>query len=157
MAVVDKEILMLLGLNPDRPANTLGGRAGSRIRLLHGSTNASAPPPRTHERRQAERRAPDETQWADAARLRPGLDVHVVDIAARGVLLETSVRLHIGQRMEMTLMTNDGQTRLDIKGSVRRCQISNLSPLVYRGALEFDQSIELVHLEPFLTLTAISA
>jgi PilZ domain len=157
MAVVDKHILTLLGLNSDRPSNTLGRRAGSRIRLLHGSTNSSAAPPRTHERRQTERLTPEQTKWADAARLRPGLDVHVVDIGTHGVLLETAVRLHIGQRMEMTLTTNDGETRLDLAGAVRRCHISSLSPLVYRGALEFDDSIELLALEPFVTLSAISA
>ena len=157
MAGVDKHILTLLGLNPERPSNTLGRRAGSRIRLLHGSTNSIPPPTRSGERRQAERLPPDQTKWADAARLRPGIDVRVVDIGTRGVLIESAVRLHIGQRMEVALITNDAEVRRDLAGVVRRCQISNLSPLTYRGALEFDRSIELLDLEPFLAPSALSA
>jgi len=157
MAPVDKHILALLGLNPDRPSNTLGRRAGSRIRMLHGGTNNSAAPRPTEDRRRAERLAPEQTKWADAARLRPGLDVRVVDIGTRGVLLETSVRLHIGQRMEITLQASDTGLRLDLAGTVRRCHIANLNPLTYRGALEFDTSIELQALEPFMASTALSA
>ena len=156
MAVVDKHILALLGLNPDRPSNTLGRRAGSRIRLLHGSTNNAAPRP-TEERRREERLSPDQTKWGDAARLRPGMDVRVVDIGTRGVLVETAVRLHIGQRMEVALTATDTGGRLDLAATVRRCHIANLSPLTYRGALEFDVSIELQSLEPFTTPAALSA
>ena len=156
MAGVDKQILTLLGLNPDRPSNTLGRRAGSRIRLLHGSTNNAAPRP-NEERRREERLAPDQTKWADAARLRPGMDVRVVDIGTRGVLVETTVRLHIGQRMEIALTANDSGGQLNLAGTVRRCHIANLSPLTYRGALEFDVSIELRALEPFVAPAALSA
>ena len=156
MAGVDKHILALLGLNPDRPSNTLGRRAGSRIRLLHGSTN-HAPSRPNEERRREERLAPDQTKWADAARLRPGMDVRVVDIGTRGVLVETTVRLHIGQRMEIALTDNDTGGQLNLAGTVRRCHIANLSPLTYRGALEFDVSIELRALEPFMTPAALSA
>ncbi len=157
MAEVDKHILALLGLNPERPSNTLGRRAGSRIRLLHGGTNTSAAPRPSQERRREERLAPGQTKWADAARLRPGIDVRVVDIGTRGVLLETTARLHIGQRMEVALLANDTGTRLDLAGTVRRCHIANLDPLTYRGALEFDVVIELQELEPFMTATALSA
>ena len=156
MAGVDKNILALLGLNPDRPSNTLGRRAGSRIRLLHGSTNNAAPRP-NEERRREERLPPEQTQWADAARLRPGMDVRVVDIGTRGVLVETTVRLHIGQRMEIALTDNDTGGQLNLAGTVRRCHIANLSPLTYRGALEFDVSIELRALEPFMAPAALSA
>ena len=156
MAGVDKHILALLGLNPDRPSNTLGRRAGSRIRLLHGSTNNAAPRP-NEERRREDRLPPDQTKWADAARLRPGMDVRVVDIGTRGVLVETTVRLHIGQRMEIALTANDTGGQLNLAGTVRRCHIANLSPLAYRGALEFDVSIELRALEPFVAPAALSA
>ena len=157
MAGVDNQILAFLGLNPDRPANTLGRRAGSRIRLLHGSTNSSPPAQHSGERRRDERLAPEQTKWADAARLRPGLDVRVIDIGTRGVLLETSVRLHIGQRMEIALQANDSGERLDLRVTVRRCHIASLDPLTYRGALEFDTSIELQALEPFMSPAALSA
>jgi hypothetical protein len=157
MAGVDKHILALLGLNPDRPSNTLGRRAGSRIRLLHGSTNSSVAPRHHEERRREERLAPEQTKWADAARLRPGLDVRVVDIGTRGVLVETTVRLHIGQRMEVVLQASDTGERLDLAGTVRRCHIANLNPLTYRGAFEFDVSIDLQALEPFMAPAALSA
>ena len=157
MAGVDKHILALLGLDSDRPSNSLGRRAGSRIRLLHGSTNSSAAARHNEERRREDRLAPEQTKWADAARLRPGLDVRVVDIGTRGVLLETSVRLHIGQRMEVVLQASDSGERLDLAGTVRRCHIASLSPLTYRGALEFDASIDLQALEPFMTAAALSA
>jgi hypothetical protein len=157
MAGVDQHILALLGLNPDRPSNSLGRRAGSRIRLLHGSTNSAVAPRHDEERRRVERLAPEQTKWSDAARLRPGLDVRVVDIGTRGVLLETTVRLHIGQRMEVVLQASDSTARLDLAGTVRRCHIANLSPLTYRGALEFDVSIELQTLEPFMTPETLSA
>jgi hypothetical protein len=42
-------------------------------------------------------------------------------------------------------------------GVVRRCHVSNLSPLTYRGALEFSQAIEVHTLQPFLSPAALSA
>jgi hypothetical protein len=83
--------------------------------------------------------------------------VQVVDIAARGVLIEVPTRLHIGTRVELALFTSETGTRLDMVGTVRRCHISNLSPLTYRGALEFHEPIELQSLEPFLKAEVLSA
>lgn len=162
MAGFDKEaedLMALLGIDESRLALTLGHRTGSRIRILHGSTSSTvaAAPRHSTERRRAERLTPDQTPWAEAARLRPGLDVRVVDIGTRGVMIEAPTRLHIGTRVELTLFAAETGTRLDLMGMVRRCHVSSLSPLTYRGALEFSQAIEVQSLQPFLTATALSA
>lgn len=151
--------MALLGIDESRFALALGHRTGSRIRILHGSTSstAAAAPRRTTERRRAERLTPDQTAWAESARLRPGLDVRVVDIGVRGVLIEVTTRLHVGTRVELTLFAAETGMRLDLMGMVRRCHVSSLSPLTYRGALEFSQPIEVQTLQPFLTAAALSA
>ena len=161
MSEVDKEaaeLIALLGLDNSRLSLALGRRTGSRIRILHGSSSSTAAPAPKHqgERRREARLAPEQTRWAEAAKLRPGFDVRVVDIGSRGVLIEAPTRLHIGVRVELSLFANETNNRLDLVAIVRRCHISNLSPLTYRGALEFHQTIEVQALEPFLS-TALSA
>jgi len=162
MSNVDKEnaeLMTLLGLDDSRLALALGRRTGSRIRILHGSTSSTAVhvPKNQGERRREARLAPDQTRVAEAAKLRPGFDVRVVDIGSRGVLIEAPTRLHIGVRVELTLFTGESNSRLDLMGIVRRCHVSNLSPLTYRGALEFSQAIEVQTLQPFLSPAALSA
>src|SRR5262245_59507176 len=85
-----------LGVNPDRSTQAMGRRTGSRIRLLHSSTSttASYAPKTTEERRREARVGPDQTKLAESARLRPGFDIRIVDISARGVLIEVATRLH---------------------------------------------------------------
>lgn len=162
MSKVDKEaeyLMALLGIDESRPSLTLGRRTGTKIRILHSSTSvtaAPAPQP-TSERRRDERLTPDQTRWAESAKIRPGVDVRVLDIGSRGVLIEASSRLHIGVRVELTLFATDANTRLDLMGIVRRCHVSSLSPITYRGALEFSQAIEVKALEPFLNTAALSA
>jgi hypothetical protein len=149
----------MLGVDEARPGWTLGHRAGSRIRILHSSTSATvAATPRQHsERRREERLTPDQSGWADAARLRPGVDVRVVDIGPRGVLIEAPARLHVGTHVELALFASDTPRRLDVIGVVRRCHVSSLNPLTYRGALEFTTSIDVHAIEPFLSTRALSA
>jgi hypothetical protein len=152
-------LFAMLGINPGRSTQPLGRRTGSRIRLLHSSTSATASyaPKTTEERRREVRVSPDQTRVADAAKLRPGFDIRIVDISARGVLVEVATRLHIGSRVELALFTSDTAMKLDMVATVRRCHISNLSPLTYRGALEFNQAIEERLLGPFLQGEALSA
>ena len=93
MSKVDKEaedLMALLGIDGSRPSLTLGRRTGTRIRILHGGTSATAAPaPKpSAERRREERLAPEQTRFAEAAKLRPGFDVRVLDIGSRGVLIE---------------------------------------------------------------------
>jgi hypothetical protein len=151
--------MALLGIEGARPSLTLGRRTGSRIRILHGSTSstAAAPPRNTSERRRDERLTPDQTRWAEAARLRPGFDVRIVDIGVSGVLLEAPTRLHIGSKVELTLFDSDTSKRLELGGIVRRCHVSSVSPLTYRGALEFHQQLDVQELRPFLSTAALSA
>jgi len=151
--------MALLGVDETRMALTLGRRTGSRIRILHASTSSTATvaPRPTTERRRDDRLSPDQTRWAEAARLRPGFDVRVVDIGTRGVLIEAPTRLHIGTRVELTLFAADTPTRLELMGMVRRCHVSSLNPITYRGALEFSQPIEVQVLQPFLSAAALSA
>lgn len=163
MAKIDKEeareLFAMLGVSPERMIQPLGSRTGSRIRLLHGGTSvtAAAAPKNTEERRREARLSPGETRWAETARLRPGVDVRVIDIGPRGVLIEAPIRLHIGTRVELALFTAETAVRLDLPGVVRRCHVANLSPLTYRGALEFAQALQQDQLEPFLSPEAISA
>ena len=153
------ELFTLLGIDPERLSQPLGKRTGSRIRLLHGSSSATASyaPKNTEERRKTSRQSPDQTRVADGARLRPGFDVRIIDISPRGVLIEVPSRLHIGARAELALFLTDTAERLDLTGTVRRCHISNLNPLTYRGALEFTDAIDDRLLEPFVKVEALSA
>jgi hypothetical protein len=137
----------------------MGRGTASRIRLLHASTSSTAnvAPKNDSERRRDARVAPGETRWSETARLRPGFDVRVVDIGPNGVLIEAPTRLHIGVRVELALFAADSTVRLDLVGTVRRCHVSGLNPITYRGALEFTQPIEIASLQPFLTSEALSA
>jgi hypothetical protein len=162
MSKVDKEaeyLMALLGIDGSRPSLTLGRRTGTRIRILHGGTSTTTAPPAkpTADRRRDQRLTPDQTRWAEAAKLRPGVDVRVLDIGSRGVLIEAPSRLHVGVRVEITLYATDANTRLDLMGVVRRCHVSSLSPITYQGALEFNEAIEVKALQPFLNTAALSA
>lgn len=157
MSAIDATTLTLLGLNPDKPSATLGRRAGSRIRLLHASSgNAPAPRP-AEDRRHTQRLSPDLTAISEMARMRPGTDVRVIDIGPKGVLIESPVRLHIGVPVELIFTVQDTQARLQMPGLVRRCQVASLSPLVYRGALEFERELAMDLLRPFMAAEVLSA
>ena len=60
-------------------------------------------------------------------------------------------------KVELALFSSDSATRLDLMGVVRRCHVSSLNPLTYRGALEFQQPIEVLALQPFLAAEALTA
>lgn len=127
------------------------------MRMLHGSARGPAVEDTPENRRRSLRVPPDQTQWGDGARLRGGLDVRVIDIGERGVLIETSARLHIGVRVEVALFGADSNYRLDLAGTVRRCHVARLAPMTFRGALEFDSAIALQDLGPFLLQEVLSA
>lgn len=150
MAAIDATTLALLGLNPDKPSATLGRRAGSRIRLLHSSSSNPRAPRPAEDRRGSPRLTPELTALSQTARMRPGVDVRVVDIGPKGVLIESPIRLHIGIPVELVFTINETEERLQAAGRVRRCQVSSLSPLVYRGALEFEEELSLEALQPFV-------
>jgi hypothetical protein len=144
-------------LDADRPGFLLGQRSGSRIRLLYGSNAVPPAPPPPENRRRGLRMPPRQTQWSEAARLRTGVAVRVEDIGRHGVLIAVPARLQLGQVVEITLSTRDVKTRLVLTGVVRRCLVVSLSPVNYRGALEFDREIDLLSLEPFLASEPVGA
>lgn len=127
------------------------------MRVLHGSARGPVSNDSQENRRRSQRVAPDQTQWGEAARLRGGVDVRVIDIGERGVLIETTARLHIGVRVEVALFGADSSYRLDLPGTVRRCHVARLEPMTYRGALEFDSEIALQDLGPFVMQEVLSA
>jgi len=135
---------------------TLGLRTGTRIRIL-GSAPGPSAASLAEERRRGGRRSPTDTQWADAARLRTGHDVRVVDISTRGVLITAPISLHVGARLEICLTEADTNERLVLSGIARRCQVAGLNPMTFTGAVEFDQEIELRALQPFMASEARSA
>jgi hypothetical protein len=150
-------LLDLLGLNPNRPSTTLGRRAGSRIRLLHASSGIAPAPRPAENSRRFESHTPHEAHEDEAARVRPGNDVRVVDNGTRGVLIESPRQLNTGMRVEISIVVADTRDRVDLTGAVRRCHVSCLSPLTYHGAVEFESEIELRMLEPFIAPSARTA
>lgn len=92
------------------------------------------------ERRRARRRRHNE-HGIIAARVRPGIDVALIDVSADGALIETSRRLLPGTAVELQLETR--QARAAVRGRVVRCSVSRLraSSVSYRGAVSFDRTL----------------
>jgi hypothetical protein len=92
------------------------------------------------ERRRSPRQDPSSVD-IEAARIRPGCPVTVVNVSATGVLVEALRRLLPGSRLEVQLHRPDG--RLLVSGSVVRCYVSHLLPasVSYRGAIKFDDEL----------------
>src|SRR5262245_65837203 len=72
------------------------------------------------------------------ARVRPGLEVLIVNVSSGGVLVETPHRLLPGSPIELHLRTAD--QRVSVRGRVLRCAVARLraDDLWYRGAIGFD-------------------
>lgn len=92
------------------------------------------------DRRRAPRVRPAYTPWGDLALLRPGQDVTVLDISCGGALVESAARLRPGARAELQLL---GVPRCMVRGHVNRCHVASLDPLRYRGAIVFDEQLEM--------------
>lgn len=86
------------------------------------------------ERRQAER----DHRCAGTARVRPGYDTTIVNLSARGVLVETRHRLLPGHWLDMRMQVG-GHTRR-VRGLVVRCSIWTLASAVaaYRAGIMFE-------------------
>ena len=93
------------------------------------------------ERRQAPRVAPHRTPWCADAVLRPGQPVRLVNISRTGALIESVGRLRPGAAADLHLI--GVSARQHVRGRVERCQVVGLDPLCYRGAIVFDERIEL--------------
>lgn len=92
------------------------------------------------ERRSGHRLAARTTRWPETAILRPGQEVTVVNLSHGGVLLESSTRMAPGARAELQLL---GIHRRMVRGRIDRCHVARLEPLRYRGAVVFDEHLEL--------------
>jgi hypothetical protein len=149
MAVISDDKIMKL--KQHRTGTVLGHRTGTRIRIVG---RAAAPPPlptaSRGDRRRAERVPAAETPWGDAARLRTGHDVRVLDISTNGALILLPVRLQVGGRVEVSLTEADTDNRLVVTGVAQRCHVANLNPLTYVGALEFEHELDPAMLQPFV-------
>jgi len=75
------------------------------------------------------------------AQVRPGLDVVLLDISARGARLETKHRLLPGAYVDV-LLSGPTETTV-VRGQVLRCVVACLRPcgVAYRGAIVFEPTV----------------
>lgn len=96
------------------------------------------------ERRRHVRRLAADLGWLRAVRLRPRIEVVLMDLSAGGALVETATRLRPGMKTVLQLTTRNGELRAF--GEVVRAWVSAIPPdrgVLYRGALRFDRPIDL--------------
>jgi len=93
-------------------------------------------------RRRDRRTAPAGTPWQAEAVVRPGLVVRLLNISARGALVESAGRLQPGRLAELQLTAVDGDVRQVARGVVGRCQVARLTPLRYQGAIVFERPLD---------------
>ena len=93
------------------------------------------------ERRRAPRVAGGGHRFAAAAVLRPGLEVVLINISRRGALIESGARLRPGARAGLLLTGTD--VRASVEGRIGRCQVARLDPVRYRGAIVFDEDLDI--------------
>ena len=99
---------------------------------------------RRAERRRHLRRPAADLAWLRAARLRPRLEVVLMDLSPGGALVETAARLRPGMKTVLQLKADDGE--LVAPGGVVRAWVSAILPdrgVRYRGALRFDRPMNL--------------
>ena len=96
------------------------------------------------ERRRTARRGFRDGHLPPAAKVRPGLDVVMVNLSTRGALIESPWRFRPGSRCELAV-TVDGR-EVAVSAFVARCYVARLDrglPIRYRAALAFEGRIEL--------------
>ena len=94
------------------------------------------------ERRQEARFVPPSRSDIRAT-LRPGCDVSLVDVCAKGARVQAPKPLRPGSRIHLQVMV--AARRLVVSGHVLRCMVWRLEPgsgAVYQGALRFDQAVD---------------
>ena len=99
---------------------------------------------RMPDRRRAVRRRRAELVWLRGLRLRPGLEVVLVNLSIGGALVETPSRLRPGGRAALRLTGAAGSWT--VSGYVSRSWVAALERergVVYRGALVFDEALVL--------------
>lgn len=92
------------------------------------------------DRRAEPRTRPVDAGWRSAGTLRPGHEIVLIDIAARGLLIETAARVLPNARVEVQL--GRSETRCRTSGQVRRCRVVALRPLRYQAAIALDHALE---------------
>jgi hypothetical protein len=91
------------------------------------------------DRRHASRVPPEATPWHRQALMRPGHEVHLVNLSPGGALVESASRLRPGLRTELHLC---GTRRRTIVGRIDRCRVTALDPIRYQGAIVFEQLLQ---------------
>ena len=93
------------------------------------------------ERRDAARRLPAPDETLASLRLRTGQELAVVNISARGALVEGTTRLLPGTHVEVHVVTREGRTL--VRSRVMRAWVFAVAAdtLEYRAALAFDAHV----------------
>jgi hypothetical protein len=94
------------------------------------------------DRRRAHRATPDAAGWRPEALLRPGLVVRIVNIGPYGALVESQARLRPGRSAELHLVTSGAEQKHVVHGRIERCHVAGLTPLHFRGAIEFSARLQ---------------
>ncbi len=89
------------------------------------------------DRRRDRRRSAASLGFAAEAVLRPGVPVDVLELSARGALVEGAAAVRPGLRTELGLDPGDGQ-RHAVAARVLRCWVCALDPIRYRCAVGFE-------------------
>lgn len=92
------------------------------------------------ERRGARRHGADE-HGIVRARIRPGHQVTLIDLAPGGALVEAERRLLPGSAVELHIQSADRHASM--RGCVLRCSVVRVRPesICYRGAIAFDRHL----------------
>ena len=81
--------------------------------------------------------------WRTDAVLRPGLLVRLVNIGPYGALVACSMRLRPGRIAELQLVNAATDRKQTVAGRIERCQVVQLQPLGFAGAIAFDTVLRL--------------
>lgn len=100
--------------------------------------------PVSHDDRRTDQRLDAAALGPVVARLVGGSEVRLMDVARRGVLLESDTRLLIGAKATIKITTTD--TTISVRGHVVRSRVAGVKggALVYHTALALDEELGLV-------------
>jgi hypothetical protein len=91
------------------------------------------------DRRADRRSAGVEEHGILSTRVGAGHHARLIDVSASGALVDTPARLMPGSAVEMRLVTH--RHRISVRGTVVRCCVARLQPVVYRGAVRFHRRL----------------
>lgn len=100
--------------------------------------NEAQPCDERPDRRKARRRRTIRDHGIVSARVRPGREASLLDVSARGALVETTYRLLPGSPIELHVATND--RTVSVRGRVLRSAVVGVraTGMCYRSAIGFD-------------------